>query len=78
MVKKFLQTTTNFIVMKTIGILSIFTSIGLLCGFLYYHFFGCTSNCMITSSPINSTLYGGLIGILLGFSLKKENKNDNY
>ena len=63
--------------MKAIGILSIFTSIGLLSGFLYYHFFGCTSNCMITSSPINSTLYGGLIGILLGFSFKKEKKNDD-
>jgi hypothetical protein len=34
-------------------------------GFLYWYFIGCTSGgCMISSSPINSSLYGGLMGIL--------------
>lgn len=35
-------------------------------GFSYWHFIGCDANsCAITSSPINSTLYGGLMGVLL-------------
>lgn len=35
-------------------------------GYLYYHFVGCASgSCAITSSPINSTLYGGVMGALL-------------
>lgn len=32
-------------------------------GFAYYHFIGCNSGtCSITSSPINSTIYGVLMG----------------
>lgn len=39
---------------------------GSLIGFLYYKFIGCASGtCKITSNPINSTLYGGLMGYLL-------------
>ena len=34
-------------------------------GYLYYHFVGCVSGtCPITSKPLNSTLYGALIGAL--------------
>lgn len=35
-------------------------------GYLYYHFVGCASGtCAITSKPLNSTLYGMLMGGLL-------------
>lgn len=35
-------------------------------GYAYYYFIGCTSGtCAITSSPINSTIYGVLMGGLL-------------
>jgi hypothetical protein len=35
-------------------------------GYLYYHFIGCASGtCAITSKPINSTLYGTVMGTLL-------------
>lgn len=40
--------------------------IGLIAGYLYYHYIGCNSGtCAITSKPLNSTLYGGLMGGLL-------------
>lgn len=35
-------------------------------GYLYYHFIGCTSGtCKITSKPLNSSLYGAIVGGLL-------------
>jgi hypothetical protein len=49
-------------------------------GFSYWYFIGCNSGtCAITSSPINSTIYGGLIGILLAnsFSGKSIEKTKN-
>ena len=54
--------------------LSIFGAlIGALAGFLYYIFIGCASGtCMITSKPINSTLYGALMGYLLLNIFKKD------
>ncbi|MNF36404.1 hypothetical protein D3C84_172950 [compost metagenome] len=40
--------------------------VGLIAGYLYYHFIGCASGtCTITSKPLNSTLYGGLMGGLI-------------
>ena len=40
--------------------------VGLLAGYLYYQQIGCISGtCAITSKPLNSTLYGGLMGGLL-------------
>jgi LytS/YehU family sensor histidine kinase len=51
--------------------------IGLISGYLYYKFIGCSSStCLITSKPINATLYGGLMGGLLFslFTTKKEKK----
>jgi hypothetical protein len=38
---------------------------GALGGFLYYNFIGCNGSCAITSSPVNSTLYGSLMGLIL-------------
>ncbi len=49
--------------------------LGAISGYLYYHFVGCNSEtCAITSKPLNSTLYGALIGGLLLNIFKKENK----
>jgi xanthine/uracil permease len=50
--------------------------IGLIAGYLYYKFIGCSSGtCLITSKPLNSTLYGGLMeGLLFSlFTTKKDN-----
>jgi hypothetical protein len=47
---------------------------GALAGFLYWKFIGCiTGTCAITSNPLNSTLYFGIMGALL-FSFLKKNK----
>ncbi|MDZ4846038.1 MAG: DUF6132 family protein [Chitinophagales bacterium] len=36
---------------------------GAIVGYLYYHYVGCASGtCAITSKPLNSTLYGALLG----------------
>lgn len=39
--------------------------LGALGGFLYYNFIGCNGSCVITGSPINSTMYGTMIGLIL-------------
>ena len=39
---------------------------GAIAGFAYYYWIGCISgSCPITSRPVNSTLYGSLMGGLL-------------
>jgi hypothetical protein len=57
-------------------------ALGLVGGYIYYYFVGCQSGtCAITSSPVNSTIYGGFIGsVLLNIfekdnTKKKENNN---
>ncbi len=53
--------TKKGIFLTTIGVV-----IGAIAGYLYYAEIGCLSGtCAITSKPINSTLYGGLMGGLL-------------
>jgi LytS/YehU family sensor histidine kinase len=48
-------------------------TIGAISGYVYYYYVGCESgNCAITSSPINSVLYGGLMGGLLPNSFEKK------
>lgn len=60
---------------KTIIITLIGILIGAVAGYLYYHYVGCiTGTCVITSKPINATLYGALIGGLLSNSLIKTDK----
>ena len=50
---------------------------GALAGFLYWNFVGCASGtCSITSKPVNSTLYGSMMGGLLFTAFKKEKKKD--
>ena len=51
--------------------------IGALGGYLYWRFVGCSSGtCPITSSPINSTLYGILLGALFGSSVHDKKKKE--
>lgn len=48
--------------------------IGILSGFLYWYFIGCsTGTCPLTSSPIKSTFFGAVIGGLM-FSPNKNKK----
>ena len=40
--------------------------IGGIAGFAYYYFVGCaTGTCAITSNPVNSVLFGSLLGFLV-------------
>jgi hypothetical protein len=53
--------------MEIIGIL-----VGGVLGYAYYHFVGCNSGtCAITSKPLNSTLYGAVMGLLFFSSIIK-------
>lgn len=51
--------------------------LGAIFGYLYYYFVGCASGtCNITSKPLNSTLYGAMIGgLLFNIFEKKPKKN---
>jgi len=50
-------------------------AVGAIAGFVYWQQAGCSSGtCMITSKPVNSTVYGALIGLLLFGLFKKERK----
>lgn len=57
------------LIITGIGIL-----IGAIGGYLYYHYVGCASGtCAITSKPVNSTLYGSLMGgLFFNMFTKKE------
>ncbi len=51
----------------------LFVAGGMLAGYLYYRFVGCASgSCAITSNPINSMLYMGLMGGILSLAFQKE------
>jgi hypothetical protein len=51
---------------KAILITAIGIIIGAISGYLYYFYIGCASGtCAITSKPLNSTLYGALMGGLV-------------
>lgn len=64
--------TKNAIIITGIGIV-----IGAVAGYLYYSFVGCASGtCAITSKPLNSTLYGALLGgLLFNMFVKSEKKS---
>lgn len=49
--------------------------LGAIAGYAYYYYVGCASGtCAITSKPLNSTLYGSLMGGLLFNMFVKEKK----
>lgn len=47
------------------------TLLGMVVGYLYYTYYGCTKGCAITGNPWRSTLYFGFM-FLLGSSLIKD------
>ena len=52
-------------------------AVGAIAGYIYWQQIGCSSGtCMITSKPINSTLYGAMMGSLLLGMFKKEKKKE--
>jgi hypothetical protein len=54
----------NFILKYKLSIIGVI--VGAIGGFLYYYYVGCASGtCAITSKPLNSTLYGAMMGGLL-------------
>jgi hypothetical protein len=55
--------------------IAIGATLGLLAGYLYWREIGCVSgSCPITSSPVNSSLYGAFMGGL-GASILRKDKN---
>jgi uncharacterized protein YcfJ len=49
--------------------------LGAIAGYLYWQQIGCSSGtCVITSKPLNSTLYGAVMGALLLGMFKKQTK----
>lgn len=49
---------------------------GAIAGYFYWKFVGCSSgSCAITSRPLNSSIYGAVMGGLL-FSIFKKNKKE--
>ena len=60
------------IIVTVIGVI-----LGAVSGYLYYLNIGCDSGtCAITSKPLNSTLYGGLMGGLIFNMLVKSPKRN--
>lgn len=49
--------------------------VGGILGYVYYHFIGCESgSCAITSKPLNSSLYGMVMGYLMFSVFEKSEK----
>jgi hypothetical protein len=60
---------------KAVMITRIGIGLGFIAGYLYYYFVGCDSGtCAITSKPLNSTLYGSLMGGLIFNMFVKDKK----
>ena len=61
---------TKVLVITGLGI-----AVGALAGYGYYYYVGCASGtCAITSKPLNSTLYGAVMGSLVFNMFVKETK----
>lgn len=49
--------------------------VGAVGGYLYWSYIGCTTGtCPITSSPVNTIIYGIIMGALLGGIFKKKSQ----
>jgi phage shock protein E len=46
--------------------LFIFIICGTAAGYLYYHYYGCTAGCPLTSKWYVTSVYGAVMGLLLG------------
>lgn len=63
--------------MKKILLLSGGAILGATAGYAYWYYIGCMSGaCSITSSPINSSLYGAVMGGLFISIFLKEKRTD--
>lgn len=52
--------------------------LGAVGGYLYWYFIGCnTGSCPITSSPVNSAIWGAVVLGLVFSMFKKEGKHEN-
>lgn len=54
----------------------VFVLLGLIVGYFYYLFFGCKTSCTITSSPIRTVIYFGIIFLLLSVIFWKDKKKN--
>ncbi len=62
----------KFILKNLLTIIGI--TVGTISGFLYWKYVGCASGtCAITSKPLNSSLYGAIMGGLLFSMFQKDN-----
>ena len=52
----------------------ILTFIGGTIGFAYASMFGCDTACSITSSSLNTSVYGAFAGLILAFPINKKIK----
>ena len=58
--------------LKKCNVLLIGAAIGATAGFLYWKYVGCvTGSCPITSQPVNSSVYGAVMGGLIGDMFRK-------
>lgn len=51
--------------------------LGTVLGYFYWKFYGCNGSCLITSNPIRTMIYVGVMGGLLNYMLKPERKNNS-
>jgi phage shock protein E len=59
----------NYLLKNKVVVLGVM--LGALAGYLYYFYIGCNSGtCLISSKPINSTLYGAFLGMLTVINFK--------
>lgn len=62
----------NFLINNILAIVGVI--LGSVAGYFYWKFIGCNSGtCLITSKPLNSTIYGAVMGGLI-LSMAKKNK----
>jgi hypothetical protein len=64
----------SFVKSNKFGIIGI--PVGALSGFIYYLQIGCVDGCAITGDPINSALYGALMGAVALSMLDGKNKEN--
>ncbi|MDD3878276.1 MAG: hypothetical protein PHT69_16780 [Bacteroidales bacterium] len=56
------------LILNTSGI-----TLGIIGGYLYYHFYACESGCPLNSTPYMSIIWGGLLGYLISDLFYKKN-----